>query len=257
VLVPVTVTDAMDRPITALPRRSFRVLEDGAEQTIVSFSREDGPVSLGILFDTSGSMKSRMSAAVAALREFFLTTILGDEFFLVRFSDEARLLTGFTPKPDEIFGTLGFVEAKGWTALFDSIALGAHKMRSAKHSRRILLIISDGGDNNSRFSESEIRNMVLESDLRIYAIGVFHHPRLLKQLAEDTGGRTVVAESLAELPDIVHKLSAEIRSQYLLGYTPSVSHNDGKYRKVKVELVEANSPPLRVYWRRGYYSPIR
>jgi len=255
VLVPVSVTDAKDKPITTLGRDKFRLLEDGVERSITSFSQEEGPVSLGILFDSSGSMKDRIDASITSLREFFLTSIPGDEFFLVQFADEVHRLTDFTPQPDEIFAKLGRVQPKGWTALLDAIALGSHQMRHARNSRRVLLILSDGGDNNSRFSESEIRNMVLESDLRVYAIGLFHRPRLLQQLAEATGGQALVAQRLSELPDIVQKLSAEIRSQYVLGYTSDHTSNDGKYHRVKVELVPSAEPALRVSWRRGYYAP--
>jgi Ca-activated chloride channel family protein len=256
VLVPVTVTDPLGKPVTGLSRETFRLLEDGAEQKVTSFLREDSPVSLGLLFDSSSSMKNRIDASVEALKLFFQTTTTGDEFFVVQFADQARLLGGFTAAPDEVYARLGFVQAKGWTALLDAVALSAHQMRSAKNRRRVLLVLSDGNDNNSRFSESEIRSMVIEGDLRIYAIGIGYRPRLLQQLANETGGNVLVAQSVGELPDVVQRLSAEIRSQYLLGYTPTVSHNDGKYHKVKVELVQSpGAPPLRASWRRGYYAP--
>ncbi len=254
VLVPVTVTDSLDRPITTLQADRFRVLEDGVEQKIASFSREDGPVSLGFLFDSSSSMKERIASSVDALREFSLTGIPGDEYFLVQFSDEAHLLTGFTPDPASIQQKLGFVQAGGQTALLDAVALAANQMRLARNSRRVLLILSDGGDNNSRFSESEIRSRVVESDIRIYAIGIMHRNRLLQQLAEETGGSVLIAQSLAELPGIVQRLSAEIRSQYVLGYA-SNSMNDGKFHKVKVELTSPQRSQLHASWRRGYFSP--
>jgi len=256
VLVPVSVTDATDRPVITLPRDRFRVLEDGVEQAITSFSREEGPVSMGILFDSSGSMKDRVDTSVAALREFFPTSIPGDEFFVIQFSDQARVLAGFTPEPREIFSKLGLVQPKGWTALLDAIALGTHEMRLAKNSRRVLLILSDGADNNSRFSESEIKTMVLESDLRIYAIGLFHRPKLLQQLADETGGKALLVQNLSELPEVVEKLSAEIRSHYVIGYSSNTPPNDGKYHKLKVELIQNTPLPLRLSWRRGYYAPL-
>ena len=256
VLIPVTVTDALDRPVNTVSRDRFRVLEDGVEQQIVSFSQEDGPVSLGLLFDSSGSMKNRIDSSVAALKLLFQTTIPGDEFFVVQFSDQARVLGGFTTNPEEIQRRLGYVQAKGWTALLDAIALSTHQMRTARNDRRVLLILSDGGDNNSRFSESEVRNMVVEGNLRVYGIGLFHWPRFLQQLAQETGGNVLAAESLSELPEVVERLSREIRTQYLLGYTSTNANNDGRYRKVKVELVQPpNAPPLRYSWRRGYYAP--
>ncbi len=255
VLVPVTVTDAMNRPITSLARQNFRVLEDGVEQEITSFTREEGPISLGLVFDSSGSMKNRIDASVEALKQFFLTTIPGDEFFVVQFADQARLLGGFTTSPDEIYARLGVVQANGWTALLDAVALSAHQMKYAKH-RKVLLILSDGNDNNSRYSESEIRDMVMEGDLSVYAIALGYRPRVLQALAEETGGKVLVAQNTGELPDVVQRLSAEIRSQYVLGYSPSNAHKDGKYRKVKVELVQpAGTPGVYASWRRGYYAP--
>jgi Ca-activated chloride channel homolog len=256
VLVPVTVTDTWNRPITALSKESFRVLDDGVEQTITSFTREESPVSLGLLFDSSGSMKTRIDGSVQALKEFFPTTIPGDEFFLVQFADQARLLGGFTTEPEEIYRRLGYVQARGWTALLDAVALSAHQMKTAKNSRKVLLILSDGNDNNSRFSESEIRNMVMEGDLSIYAIGLYYKPHLLQQLADETGGRVLVAQNMTELPDVVQRLSAEIRSHYVIGYKSTNLQNDGKYHKVKVELIQQpGTPPLRASWRHGYYAP--
>jgi Ca-activated chloride channel homolog len=256
VLVPVTVTDSMDHPVTTLTQSSFRLLEDGVEQKITSFSQEEAPVSLGLLFDSSGSMRSRIDASVEALHLLFATAIPGDEFFLVQFSDRARLLCGFTPEPADINSELGVVHAHGWTALLDAMALGTNQMRSAKNRRRVLLVLSDGNDNNSRYSESEIRHMVMEGDLRVYGIGVMHRPRLLQQLAEETGGHVLIAQNMAELPDVVGRLSREIRSQYVLGYSSQIANDDGKYHKVKVEVAPPpDTPPLRAFWRRGYYAP--
>ena len=256
VLVPVSVTDLYDRPVTALPKASFRVLEDGVEQTVTSFAREEAPVSLGLLFDSSGSMKSRMEGSITALRHLFQTAMPGDEFFVVQFADQAKLLGGFTSDPEEIESRLSFVEPKGWTALLDAVALGTHHMKNAKNRRRVLLVLSDGNDNNSRFSEAEIKSMVMESDVRIYAIGLYYRPRLLRQLADETGGKVLVAQNMAELPDVVQRLSAEIRNQYLLGYTSSNAPTDGKFHKVKIEIIQPpGAPPVHASWRRGYYAP--
>jgi VWFA-related protein len=256
VLVPVSVTDALDRPVTELAKESFRVQEDGVEQAITSFAREETPVSLGLLFDSSGSMKTRMEASTAALKLLFRTNLPGDEFFLVQFADQARVLGGFTPDPADIQRRLGFVEPKGWTALLDAMALGTHQMKQAKNRRRVLVVLSDGNDNNSRFSENEIKNMVIESDVRVYAIGLAYRPRVLRQLADETGGKILVAQSIADLPDVVERLSQEIRTQYLLGYNSSNAPNDGKYHKVKVEVVQPpGAPALHTSWRRGYFAP--
>lgn len=256
VQIPVTVTDALDRPVINLPKENFRVLEDGVEQKITSMIKEEGPISTGLVFDSSGSMKARIDASIEALKQFFMGATPGDEFCLVDFSDRVRLLSGFTPDADEIHRRLGTVKPNGWTALLDAVALGTNNMKGAKNRRKVLLILSDGNDNYSRFSESEVKNLVLESDVRIYAIGVGYRPRLLRQLAEQTGGTALVVRNMNELPEVVQRLSAEIRSHYLLTYTPTNLHNDGKYRKVKVELIQTQgAPPQRVAWRRGYYAP--
>jgi Ca-activated chloride channel family protein len=260
VLVPVSVTDAMNRPIRDLSKERFRILEDGVEQKITSFVWEDGPVSIGLLFDTSGSMKNRIKASVSALKHTVQTSIPGDEFFLAQFSDDVRLLSGFTTDSDDIQRRLGYVQASGWTALLDAVALGIHEMKSARNARKVLVILSDGNDNNSRFTASEIRNRVMESDVRIFAIALSYRPRLLQRLAEETGGSVLVAQDITELPDVVERLSAEIRSQYLLGYTPSNVARDGKFRKIKVEVLQPpdasslRASSLRATWRRGYYS---
>jgi VWFA-related protein len=232
------------------------LLEDGVEQKITSFSLEEGPISLGLLFDSSGSMKNRIADSVQALNEFFQTTIPGDEFFLVDFNDRPRLLGTFTSAADEIRRRLGDVQAGGWTALLDAVAMATHELKMAKNRRKALLILSDGNDNNSRFTASEIKNMVMESDVRVYAIGLRYRPRLLQQLAAESGGKVIMAHSMSDLPDAVQRLSAEIRSHYLLGYSSNNPNNDGKYRKVKVELVQpVGAKPLYVSWRHGYYAP--
>lgn len=256
VLVPVTVTDALDRPVTTLSKEDFRVLDDGAERTVASLSREDGPLSVGLLFDTSGSMKNRIASSVDALKEFFQTTMPGDEFFVVQFADRARLLGGFTAAPDEIYARLGFVQPRGWTALLDAVGLGTHQMKSAKNRRRVLLVLSDGNDNNSRFSESEIKSMVVEGDLQVYAICLYYRPHLLRELADETGGKVLVVRHDSELPDTIQRLSAAIRTQYMLGYTLESQKADGKYHKVHIQVAQPpGNHPLRVSWRRGYYAP--
>jgi VWFA-related protein len=254
VLVPVTVSDELNRPVTDLTQDHFRVTEDGVEQEITSFLWEDGPVSMGLLLDTSGSMKHRIKASVTALREVFQSSMPGDEFFLIQFSDDVRLLTNFTTDPAEVHENLQNARAGGWTALLDAVALGSNEMKRAKNPRKVLLILSDGNDNNSRFSESEIRSRVMEADVRIYAIALSYRPRLLQRLAEETGGKVLVAQNMSELPDVVQRLSVAIRSHYLLGYSPPGDATGSGYRKVKVDVLQpAGTPSVRASWRRGYY----
>ena len=256
VLVPVTVTDPLGKPVRDLPRDNFRLIEDGVEQKIATFSSEDAPVSMGFLVDASGSMKNRIRSSIEALRQIFQTCIPGDEFFLVRFSDDARLLTGFTSSPEAIYEKLGLIRPQGWTALLDAIFLGIHQMKHAQNSRRALLVLSDGADNNSRYTAAEVRQMVVEADARVFAIGLFTRARPLQQLAEETGGRMLEAHNVSELPEMVQTLSTEIRSQYVLGYSSNNPQNDGRYRRVKVEVAQPSAMPrLHISWRRGYRAP--
>jgi VWFA-related protein len=256
ILVPVSVTDATDKPVMNLSPESFRVFEDNVEQKIVSFHREEGPVSVGFIFDASNSMKKRMDRSVKAIEQFLLTRMPEDEFFLVRFSDKPDLVTGFTRDPDEILKSLSSIEPLGWTALHDAICLGVQQIKKAKNSRRALFVLTDGGDNNSRYSESEVRNLVRESDVRVYAIGLFERPHFLEKLAADSGGRAYWAHKLEDLPETVERLNQEFRNQYVLGYSSKNEHKDGKYRKVRVELLESiRRIPLNLFWRRGYYAP--
>jgi Ca-activated chloride channel family protein len=256
ILLPVTVTDAKDQPVTNLAPSSFRVLEDNVEQQVVSFHHEEGPVSVGFIFDASSSMKNRVDRSVAAIKSFMETFTKGDEFFLIRFSDQPTLVTGFTPDPNEILREMSSIQPLGWTALNDAIWFGVQTMRHAKNSRRALIVLTDGGDNNSRYSDSELRKLVQESDVRVYSIGLFERSHFLELLGNDSGGRAFWAHKLENLPETVEKLSREFRNQYVLGYYPKESQKDGKYRRVRVEMIETiKRMPLNVFWRRGYYSP--
>jgi len=256
VLVPVSVKDPTDRPVLNLPADSFRIYEDNIEQKIASFALEEGPISIGILFDASTSMKPRMAAALNAVEQFLRTAAPGDEFNLVSFSDQPNVVMNFTQDINEILAPLASVQAAGWTALHDALCLSLQKMKKAKNARRALLILSDGGDNNSRYSESEVRNMVRESDVRVYSIGLFERPKLLENLAADSGGRAYLVHKLDDLPDVVETLSRDLRSQYVLGYSSNNGQKDGKYRKVRVELIDKlRRIPLSIFWRRGYYAP--
>jgi len=255
-LVPITVTDAKDQPVTNLSPSSFRVFEDNIEQKVVSFHREEGPVSVGFIFDASGSMKNRMDRSIAAMKQFLNTLMPGDEFFLIRFSDRPALIRGFTDDGDDILSALSSVQPEGWTALNDAICLGIQHMKHAKNSRRALVVLTDGGDNSSRYSDSEVRSLVREADVRVYSIGLFERPHFLEKLGTDSGGRAFCAHKLSDLPDVIEKLSRDFRNQYVLGYYPNDQLNGGKYRSIRIEIIETlKRMPLNVFWRRGYYSP--
>ncbi|HWB85540.1 MAG TPA: VWA domain-containing protein [Bryobacteraceae bacterium] len=269
VLIPVTVTDPLNRFVTGLDKENFKVFEDKKEQEIAQFSSEDAPLSVGLIFDSSGSMGSKLAKSRQAVAQFCKTANPEDEFFLVSFNDTASLAQKFTHNVDEIQNRLTFTQSKGRTALLDAVYLGLHEMKSAKNPRKALLIISDGGDNDSRYTEGEIKNLVKEADVQIYAIGIYEPigarsrtaeemagPSLLTEIAEQTGGRQYAVENLNELPDIATKIGVELRNQYILGYSPQNQDRDGKYRKVQVKLVQPRGlPPLRAFWRMGYYAP--
>lgn len=256
VLVPVTVTDATDHPVPDLAPESFRVFEDNIEQKVVSFHREDGPVSVGFIFDASSSMKGRMDRSIAAMQQFLKTLNKGDEFFLIRFSDRPTLLADFTDDPDAILSELSLVQPDGWTALNDAICLGLQRMKHARNPRRALFVLTDGGDNNSRYSDAEVRSIAQEADVSIYSIGLFERPQFLEKLALDTGGRAIWAHKLKDLPEVVDKLSRDFRNQYVLGYSPADRLNDGKYHNVRVEIIKTiKLMQFNVFWRRGYFSP--
>ncbi|MGA8503872.1 MAG: VWA domain-containing protein [Candidatus Sulfotelmatobacter sp.] len=266
VLVPVTITDPMNRLVTGLEKENFELYEGGSKEEIKSFSSEDAPVSLGVIFDSSGSMSSKMDRAKDAVMEFFKTANPQDEFFMITFSDEPEVVNDFTSSVDDIQGKLVFTVPRRRTALLDAIYMGITKMREAKYPKKALLIISDGGDNHSRYTEGEIKALVKEADVMIYAIGIYDRyfpteeerlgPALLGEITELTGGRAFTVENPNDLADVATKIGVELRNQYVLGYRPKIVVRDGKWRKIRVKLLPPKGlPPLRVYARTGYYGP--
>jgi Ca-activated chloride channel family protein len=256
VLIPVTVTDTYERPVHGLRKEEFRLFEDGVEQNISQFFRQDGPISMGIIFDASNSMLHKLAESRLAVSEFLRLSLPGDEFFLLRFSDRPATVCAFTKDTGEIEDAVARIQSKGLTALFDAIYLGMHHMKRASNNRKVLLILSDGADNNSRYNEREIKRLVREADVRLFAISIQDRSPVLENLAEESGGRAFRVRKLDELPDLASKLSVELHNEYVLGYSPSRQENDGKYRKLTVELAKpAGGTPLRTSWRRGYYGP--
>ncbi len=266
VLVPVTITDPMNRLVTGLDKENFSVFEGKDEQVIRHFSSEDAPISLGVVFDMSGSMSTKIERAREAVVEFFKTANPQDEFFMIAFADKPEQVSDFTQSVDDIQGKLVYTIPKGRTALLDAIYLGVNKMRQAKYPKKALLIISDGGDNHSRYTESEIKSQVKEADVLIYAIGIYDHyfateeeklgPQLLTDITDITGGRAFTIDNPNDLGDVATKIGIELRNQYVLGYRPQKPGHDGKWRKIKVKLNPPKGlPPLRVYAKTGYYAP--
>jgi Ca-activated chloride channel homolog len=268
VLVPVTITDPLNRLVTGLEKEDFQVYENNNEQHIVSFASEDAPVSIGIIFDLSGSMTSKLIRAREAILQFIKTANPQDEFFVIGFNDRPELIEDFTSSVEEIQARLATVHAEHRTALLDAIYYGINKMADAHHERKALLVVSDGGDNRSRFTEGEVRAKVREADVEIYSIGIFDPyaptpeertgPQLLDDISSSTGGRLFRVDDVDEMSDIAEKISTELRNQYVIGYKPKDLSRDGKWRKVKVKVnPPPGLPPLTVYARTGYYAPLQ
>lgn len=268
VLIPLTVTDPMDRLVTGLEKDNFFVYEDNHPENIKSFSAEDAPVSIGVIFDLSGSMTNKILRARDSILEFMRTSNPQDEFFVIGFNDRPELIEDFTSSTEQIEERLATVKAGHRTALLDAIYFGLDKMKQARYSRKALLVVSDGGDNRSRYTEGEVRSVVRESGVQIYSIGIFDPeaatteermgPLLLNDISDETGGRLFKVDDLGEMSDIAAKISAELRNEYVLGYTPSNPKHDGKWRKVKVKLVPPQGlPQLTVHARNGYYAPLQ
>ena len=268
-LVNVTVTDPYNRLVTGLDPDNFRVFEDNIEQEVVTFSSEDVPISIGVIFDFSGSMSNKVGKAREAALQFFKTANPQDEFFLVSFNERAELTSSFTNSVEDLQSRLMLTAPKGRTALLDAIYLGISQMRGAHNAKRALLILSDGGDNHSRYNESDIKRLVKEADTQLYAIGIFdpigsrnrtpeelNGPSLLTEVTEMTGGRVFNVERLEDLPDIATKIGMELRNQYVLGYRPSNKVHDARWRKLKIKIrAPRGLPPLTVFAKTGYYAP--
>jgi len=271
VLIPVTVMDPMNRFVTGLEKENFRIFENNREQAIAQFSSEDAPLSVGVIFDCSGSMGQKLQKSRQAVAQFFKMANPEDEFFLVTFSSDTKLVQPFTANLEEIQNRLAFTQSKGETALLDAVYLGLHEMKKARNARKALLLITDGGDNNSRYTQTEVKNLVREADVQIYAMGIYEAgpqrgrtpeeaagPGLLTEIAEQTGGRQYPVENMNEMADIAAKIGTELRNQYLIGFRPENQERDGKYRKVTVKLIQPRGMPLmRAFFRQGYYAPSR
>lgn len=274
VLVPVTVTDSMNRPVTGLSKENFAVYEDDRPQQIRYFSTEDAPISVGILFDVSGTMKNKIDDAREALADFFKNSHPDDDYFVITFADRPQLLADSTRSRATIQASLATVKPFGYTSLLDAVHMGLMKLQSARYRRRALLIISDGGDNYSRYSLREIKEEVEESDVEVYAIGLFDDglpvfksldeklgKRVLSTVTEASGGRAITVGNLARLPEVAAAISLEMRSQYLLGYRSTNPVRDGKWRKIKVRIASApadsgDTVRLRAAYKKGYTAPL-
>lgn len=266
VLVPVTVSDPMERLVTGLDKEQFRVYDNDKAQEILHFSSEDAPVSIGVILDASGSMASKMERAREAVKEFLNTANPQDEFFVITFSEKPQEISEFTSSVGDITNKLIFAVPKARTALLDAVYLGISKMQQAKYARKALVIVSDGGDNHSRYTERELKSLVKEADTQIYAIGIYDHyfptqeerlgPLLLDEITSISGGRALTVDNPNDLSDVAVKIGLELRNQYVLGYRPTDGMRNGKWHKIRVKLSPPKGlPQLHLSAKKGYYAP--
>jgi Ca-activated chloride channel family protein len=272
VLIPVTVTDNVNRFVLGLQKEDFQLFEDGVEQNVALFSGEDAPLSVGVLFDKSASMSYKLGSSRDAVGQLLNALNKEDEAFLVEFADVAQVSVGFTGNTAAIRGALRTAQASGMTALLDAINAGLGEMKQAKNSRKAIVVVSDGGDNRSHYTAAQIESLVREADVQIYAMGVFEPvfssaltpeeisgPRLLSEIATQTGGRAFAAAVPGDMPSVATRIAVELRNQYVLGYYPKNKARDGKYRNVEVRIAQPTGlgSPLKVHWRLGYYAPAQ
>ena len=268
VLIPAQVTTREGAPIMDLKRQDFRIYEDGAEQEISYFVKDDAPVSIGLLLDSSGSMRNKKQKSSEAAAAFFRTANSEDEFFLIEFDDRPKLVLPFTKDTDLLYHEISHARPYGRTSLFDAIHMALGVMKAAQHERRALVIVSDGGDNRSRRTFTAIKGDMLEADVQLYAMGIFdpegasqgsreeaEGPQVLDNLAEITGGRHFPVLNLGTLPEVSTRIGQLLRNRYLIGYNPTNASRDGRYRGIRLNLAAAADPGVHVQYRKGYYAP--
>ena len=253
VLIPVTVTDTYGHKVEGLRKEDFRVFENGVQQDVSEFFVDESPASVGIVLDASNSMSNKIDHARNALSSFLRMSLPREEFILISVQDRPELVHAFTTEVEEIEHEMEAVRTRGWTALYDGIYLGINHAKRASRDNRVLLVLSDGGDNNSRYTESEIRNVVRESDVRIFSVSALGRSPSMERLAEESGGRAFHIHNLNELSSLSVSMSALIHGEYVVGFSPAIGSRDGKYHTIKVALTQPEG--LHASWRHGYYGP--
>jgi Ca-activated chloride channel homolog len=266
VTLTLTVTDQYSRYVSGLKKSAFTVIDNNVEQDITFFSDVDAPISIGILFDVSGSMNGeKIKKARNALERFINTSHPMDEYFLIAFNSKAQLLLDRTRNGEAVLQKLTLIQPKANTALYDAVYLGIERVTRGTHQKKAILIISDGQDNNSRYNFTEVRRMSKESDVNIYSVGIFdgadansfglQGQGFLSELASVTGGQAFFPQTNVEMDEIFERIALELRNQYSIGYVPKNFSPDGKWRKVKVKVKPPRGlPRLIVRSREGYYA---
>jgi Ca-activated chloride channel homolog len=266
VLVNATVTDSLNRYVSGLEANHFQVWEDKVEQKIEYFSAEDVPISVGVIFDVSGSMKDKIATAREAAATFLKSGNPQDEYFLVEFANRPEVASDFTTDITKLQSKLILTPAKGMTAMYDSVYLGLEKLKEGSNPKKALLLITDGEDNRSRYTFQNVKDFVKEQDVQIYGIGIVDEfnsqlgagrtgRAMIEELSDLTGGRSFFPDSVYELEDICTKIAVELKNQYVIGYHSTNEAKDGKWRKLRMKV----NPPkgiqrLNVRSKQGYYA---
>ena len=261
VFVKVSVTDPLNRYVTGLEKAHFEVFEDKVEQTITHFTQETAPISVGIIFDVSGSMKdnNNINSAKSALIRFLQSANPEDQFFLVTFNHQTNLAQTFTSESAAVQNQIAFRTPGGRTAVYDAVYKGLDYIRQGKNEKKALILITDGEDNSSRYSPAEVREFAKESDVQIYGIGeegkLGYGRSEIQNIVGLTGGRAFFPNSFNELDYYIDLIHAELRNQYVIGYNPTNKIHDGKWRRIRVKLdPPAGLPKLVVHAKEGYYA---
>lgn len=262
VVLHATVVDDKQRIVTTLDKSDFNVFEDGHPQTITSFRHEDIPVAMGIVVDNSGSMREKRQKVNAAALNLVRSSNPNDEVFIVNFNDEYYLDQDFTSNINKLKAGLEKIEARGGTALYDAVVASAqHLKRDTKLEKKVILVITDGEDNESGETlEQAVRLLQGDGGPTVYAIGILEkedHPkkakRALQIMSERTGGIAFFPQSLDEVDAISRTVAHDIRTQYTIGYKPTTPKDKGGYRQVKVDARSGHSK-LTVRTKSGYYA---
>ncbi len=262
VFVKVSVTDPLNRYVTGLENEHFKVYEDNIEQTISHFNQEAAPISAGIIFDVSASMKdnNNIRKAKNAITRFLQSGNPADEYFLITFNNKTNLAQSFTDQSSSLENEAAFQKAGGTTALYDAVYMGLDQIKRGAHEKKALIVISDGEDNSSRYTSAEIREFAKEMDVQVYAIGQIGPlgtgSSELQRIVKISGGRAFFPNNFNELDYYIDLIHAELRSQYVLGYMPTNRAHDGKWRRIRIKLdAPQGLPKLILHAREGYYAP--
>jgi Ca-activated chloride channel family protein len=272
VLVDAAVTNHDGRSVTGLGKTHFQVWEDKVQQEIRYFSAEEVPVSLGIVFDVSGSMANKLPVSREAVTRLLKAGNPKDEYALIEFNDSPHVTQDFTSNVADFQNSLTFASSSGRTALYDAVYMGIQKLRQAHNRRKALLLVTDGEDNHSRYTADDVKELVKEADVQLFAIGIPGYPTLklgssmidarkgshysgqdvLQELVDFTGGQVFFTRDVRKLDDICEKISENLRNEYVIGYVPTNTAKSGKWRKVQLKLRDVSH--ASVHARSGYYA---